>query len=60
MVDEEIYFLTKHGKFQAEWLENIPVYRRRHFLFLLQREIEETQEQIDKQQKKNSHNLKRP
>lgn len=60
MVDEEIYFLTKHGKFQAEYLENIPVYRRRHFLHLLQKEIEETNEQIEKQQNRNNHNVKRP
>jgi hypothetical protein len=41
MVDEEIYILTKHAKFQADYVENLPIYRRRHFLFLLQKENEE-------------------
>jgi hypothetical protein len=41
MVNEEIYILTKHAKFQAEYVENLPIYRRRHFLYLLQRENEE-------------------
>jgi hypothetical protein len=41
MVNEEIYVLTKHAKFQAEYIENLPIYRRRHFLHLLQKENEE-------------------
>jgi len=41
MVDEEIYVLTKHAKFQADYIENLPIYRRRHFLHLLQRENDE-------------------
>jgi len=48
MVNEEIYILTKHAKFQADYIENLPIYRRRHFLFLLEREndeIEKLQEQ---------------
>ena len=48
MVDEEIYFLTKHGGFEAAWLEKIPIYRRRHFLYLLQKEIDEAEEQYEK------------
>ena len=48
MVDEEIYFLTKHGRFQADYLENIPIYRRRHFLYLLQKEIEKANEDMNK------------
>lgn len=50
MVNEEIYILTKHAKFQAEYIENLPVYRRRHFLHLLQEEndeIERLQEQAN-------------
>ena len=54
MVDEEIYILTKHAKFQAEYLENLPIYKRRYFLFLLQKEHDEVQEQQDRQQNKNS------
>lgn len=41
MLDEEIYILTKHAKFQAEYIESIPIYRRRHYLYLLQKENEE-------------------
>jgi hypothetical protein len=41
MVDEEIFILTKHAKFQADYIEHLPIYRRRHFLFLLQKENEE-------------------
>lgn len=54
MIDEEIYILTKHAKFQAEYIEGIPIYRRRHYLFLLQKE----QEEIDKlrEKEKNKYN----
>ena len=41
MVNEEIYVLTKHAKFQSEYIENIPVYRRRYFLYLFEKEMEE-------------------
>jgi hypothetical protein len=54
MVDEEIYILTKHAKFQADYIENLPIYRRRHFLFLLQKEneeIERLQEQAERKSK---------
>jgi len=54
MVDEEIYILTKHAKFQAEYVENLPIYRRRHFLFLLQKENEEIEKQHDKARNKNN------
>ena len=48
MVDEEIFILTKHGKFQADYVEKLPIYRRRHFLFLLQKENEEIEKIQDK------------
>jgi len=54
MVDEEIYILTKHAKFQADYVENLPIYRRRHFLFLLQRENEEI-ERLQEQEKNKSN-----
>ena len=54
MVDEEIYILTKHAKFQADYVENLPIYRRRHFLFLLQKENEEIEKQQDKARSKNN------
>jgi hypothetical protein len=53
MVDEEIYILTKHAKFQADYIERLPIYRRRHFLFLLQREHDEVERQQELQAAKN-------
>jgi len=54
MVDEEIFILTKHAKFQADYIENLPIYRRRHFLFLLQKENEEVEKAQDKARSKNN------
>jgi hypothetical protein len=54
MVDEEIFVLTKHAKFQADYIENLPIYRRRHFLFLLQKENEEIEKQQEKARSKNN------
>ena len=48
MIDEEIYYLTKHGNFQADYIENIPVYKRRHYIFLLNKEIEKENEEIER------------
>jgi hypothetical protein len=54
MVNEEIYVLTKHAKFQADYIENLPIYKRRHFLFLLQKENEEIEKAQDKARNKNN------
>ena len=54
MVDEEIYILTKHAKFQADYIEKLPIYRRRHFLFLLQKENDEIEAKQEKAQNKNN------
>lgn len=51
-MNEEIYILTKHGKFQADYIENIPVYRRRYYLYLLEKENEMIQEERDKIERK--------
>ena len=45
MVMEEIFILTRHGKFQADYLEKIPVYKRRQNLYFLQKELAETERQ---------------
>ena len=58
MVDEEIYILTKHAKFQADYIENIPIYRRRHFLYLLQKENDEIERLQDQANNKNSRSRK--
>ena len=52
MVNEEIYILTKHAKFQADYVENLPVYRRRHFLHLLEKETEEIKKLQDREKAK--------
>jgi hypothetical protein len=54
MVDEEIYILTKHAKFQADYIENIPIYRRRHFLFLLEKENDEIEKMHEKANRQNN------
>ena len=59
MVDEEIYILTKHANFQADYIENLPIYRRRHYLFLLQKENEEIEKQQEKARSKNSFRPRR-
>ena len=59
MVDEEIYILTKHANFQADYIENLPIYRRRHYLFLLQRENEEIEKQQEKAKNKNNFRPRR-
>jgi len=59
MVDEEIYILTKHAKFQADYIENLPIYRRRHFLHLLQRENDEIERLQDQANSKNNFRPRR-
>jgi phage terminase Nu1 subunit (DNA packaging protein) len=54
MVNEEIYILTKHGRFEASYIENIPVYRRRYFLHLLQQENEAIEKEREKLEQKAS------
>lgn len=52
MINEEIYILTKHAKFQAEYIENLPIYRRRHFIYLLQKENDEIEKAREAANKK--------
>jgi hypothetical protein len=54
MVNEEIYILTKHAKFQADYIENLPIYRRRYFLHLLEKENEEIERLQEEAQRKAS------
>ena len=55
MVDEEIYLLTKHANFTPEYVEKIPIYKRRHFLYLLQDENEKLEELREKERNKNKY-----
>ena len=52
MVMEEIYLLTKHAKFQADYVENIPVYKRRFYLNMLKEELVETKKAHEKGESK--------
>jgi len=47
-LDEEIYVLAKHANLGAVYVETLPVYRRRHFLHLFQKEQEEIEKLYDK------------
>jgi len=49
MVNEEIYILTKHAKFQASYIEKLPIYRRRYFLHLLQVENDEIEKMNERE-----------
>jgi len=52
LITEEIYVLTKHANFDAGFLENLPVYKRRYFLHLLQKENEEIEKIQDRERNK--------
>lgn len=55
---EEIYLLTKHANFSSGYIENIAVYKRRYYLDLLKKELEETQNQQNKAIRKAKINTK--
>lgn len=57
MVLEEIYILQKHANFSAEYIEKIPVYKRRFYLHKLKEEFDEKKKQIDRQNSKNTQNV---
>ena len=50
MVLEEIYLLTKHGRFSAEYVENTPVYKRRFYLNMMKEEADEMRKEQEKSQ----------
>ncbi len=60
MINQEIYVLTKHGRFQAEYVENLPIYRRRYFLELFNKENEDIQKEYEKLNRKSSLHRKKP
>jgi len=59
MINQEIYILTKHGRFQADYIEKLPVYRRRFFLELFEREKRELDEEYKKLNNKSSGTRKK-
>lgn len=46
---EEIYILTKHGRFDSKYVEKLPVYKRRYHLHLLKEEINQVKNENNKQ-----------
>ena len=56
---EEIYLLTKHANFSSEYVEGIPVYKRRFYLNMLKEELEETKAAHEKAEKKARQSSKR-
>jgi len=50
MVMEEIYLLTKHGRFASDYVEKIPVFKRRYFLNLMKEEADELRKEQEKSQ----------
>jgi len=45
MVMQEIYILQKHANFSAQYVENLPTWKRRYYIHLLEQEVEETKRQ---------------
>ena len=52
MVMEEIYLLTKHANFSSEYIEKIPVFKRRFYLNLLKEELEQNKAAHEKAESK--------
>ena len=48
MVMEEIYLLTKHGRFASDYIEKIPVFKRRYFLNLMREEADQIKKEHEK------------
>lgn len=48
MVLDEIYTLTKHSNFTPEYLELIPVYKRRYFINRLKEDIDAIEKEHEK------------
>ena len=56
---EEIYLLTKHANFSSEYIENLPVFKRRFHLNLLKKELDETKKTHDKVMSKSKQTIKK-
>jgi len=59
MVMEEIYLLTKHANFSSNYVETIPVYKRRFYLNMLKEELEDTKKAHEKAESKAKQSVKR-
>jgi hypothetical protein len=52
MVMQEIYILTKHANFSADYVEKLPTWKRRYYVHLLEEEVEQTKKQHEEQARK--------
>jgi hypothetical protein len=59
MIYQEIYVLTKHGKFQSNYIEDIPTYKRRYYLHLMEEEAEEVKKERERLERRNKINYKK-
>ena len=46
---QELYILTKHAHFSAEYVENLPVWKRRYYIHLLEEEVDAIKAEQEKQ-----------
>ena len=56
---DEIYVLTRHGRFSAEYIEIIPVHKRRYFLHLMEAEADEIKKERERLERKNKVNYRK-
>ena len=59
MVMEEIYLLTKHANFDSDYIEKVPVFKRRFYLNMLKEELEDTKKAQEKAQARAKSNAGR-
>jgi phage terminase Nu1 subunit (DNA packaging protein) len=52
MVMQEIYILTKHANFPAKYVEDLPTWKRRYYIDLLEKEVDEIKKQQENQNRK--------
>ena len=53
---QEIYILTKHAHFSAEYVESLPTWKRRYYIDLLEKEVDEIKKQQEAQVRKSKMN----
>ena len=56
---EEIYLLTKHANFDSDYIEKVPVFKRRFYLNMLKEELEDTKKAQEKAQARAKSNAGR-
>jgi phage terminase Nu1 subunit (DNA packaging protein) len=52
MVMQEIYILTKHANFSAEYVEALPTWKRRYYIHLLEEEVDQIKKHQEAQASK--------